>query len=251
MTDMEHFDEHGFVLYQRAFEQEALSALTAIVMDFHQQWIVDNHDFYQTRAINSAGLTAPRYLNDKQRLALFQFIASEQVLSLLQPAFQADCAFLNTQLFFDPVQSDQKNYWHRDVQYTGLSIDEQQRVIQEDQVVHLRIPLKAENGLALIPGSHKRWDTATELAVRLEEEGRHSFEDLPHARCLQAAVGDALLFSAHAIHRGLYGQERLVLDLVFCDVKAHLLAHRDANCLPSEAMSKQLGNLALFKSLDA
>ncbi len=32
--------------------------------------------------------------------------------------------FIGTQLFFDPAQNDKENYWHRDIQYNNLTIEE-------------------------------------------------------------------------------------------------------------------------------
>ena len=244
------FNENGFLLFSDVFDSQQLSLLKTLARSFHEQWIADNDEFYQIRAINSAGLSSPRYLSVDQRMSLFHFVASEQIVSMLRPIFMGDFAFMNTQLFFDPVQREQRNYWHRDVQYTGLSIVEQQKVIHADQVLHLRIPLRPDNGLEIVAGSHKRWDTKEEFAVRLEQGEHHSAEDLSVSTIVKPAVGDALLFSAHAIHRGLYGQDRLVLDLLYCDTKPDLLAHVDTKNLPADEELEQLSNPWLFRRLD-
>ena len=55
---------------------------------------------------------------------------------------------LNTQLFFDPVNKQQSNYWHRDPQY-HLSVEQQKAALARGEVIHFRLPLVDEPGLDL------------------------------------------------------------------------------------------------------
>jgi len=64
-------------------------------------------------------------------------------------------SIMNTQLFFNPVNDGQKNYWHRDSQY-HLSIEEQKEALVGPDVVHFRIPLTNEPGIELVPCTHQR-----------------------------------------------------------------------------------------------
>ena len=61
-------------------------------------------------------------------------------------------AFMNTQLFFNPVNPQQKDFWHRDCQY-DYDLEDQMKVILETQVLHLRVPLFDELGMEIIPGT--------------------------------------------------------------------------------------------------
>ncbi len=148
---------------------------------------------------------------------------------------------MNTQLFFNPVDSQQKNYWHRDPQY-HLSLAQQQQALAGPEVVHVRIPLADEPGIELIPGTHKRWDSKEELDVRLERSGKKKYHDLSTGLALPLNKGDILIFSANIIHRGLYGKDRLALDLLFCEALPELMKFVDGDCLPSPAILDKLEN---------
>jgi ectoine hydroxylase-related dioxygenase (phytanoyl-CoA dioxygenase family) len=141
---------------------------------------------------------------------------------------------LNTQLFFDPYNAGQKNYWHRDLQYLGKSIEEQKAMLNSINVIHFRIPLKQENGIEIIPGSHKKWDSEVEFDIRIEANGKKCFEALPTGRIEKIEPGDLMVFSANMIHRGLYGLDRLSFDIIFCDSDPDLVRHAELDALPNE-----------------
>jgi len=106
-------------------------------------------------------------------------------------------------------------YWHRDLQYSGLDETEQQHQLTTLLDLHLRVPLLAELGFELIPGSQRRWDTERERAVRLERGNCRSSEDPPAGRRFDMNPGDLLIFHAHMPHRGNYAlnKERLSFDI--------------------------------------
>jgi hypothetical protein len=51
-----------------------------------------------------------------------------------------------------------------------------------------------------------------------------------------AKNGYVLLFSAHMIHRGLYGNNRLVLDILYCDRALQLMEFIQVKHQPSAQM---------------
>ena len=99
--------------------------------------------------------------------------------------------------------------------------------------MHFRIPLVKEPGIELVPATHKRWDSDEELDVRLEKNGRKSFDDLSTGVPIELDAGDLLVFSANIIHRGLYGMNRFALDILFCDPDPGLAKYVHEDCLPS------------------
>lgn len=156
-------------------------------------------------------------------------------------------AFMNTQLFFNPVNPTQKDFWHRDCQY-DYDVEGQKRIIHDTQVVHLRVPLFDELGMELVPGTHKRWDNEEEFNVRQEEKGRDSTEDLSTGKKIPLAAGDLLVFSADMIHRGLYGMDRLALDVLVFDVADDYIDYVDDDCLPDVAMLEHINDPRLYKN---
>lgn len=242
---LNNFHTQGFSLLRNFLTAGELAELNQVLRAFHRAWLEDNAEAYQRGAINSAYLTGARYLNSRARQTLWGFLASNQLMAQVAQVFSEPACFMNTQLFFDPFNPEQKNYWHRDFQY-HLNLVEQQQALAGPQVIHFRIPMVPERGIELVPSSHKRWDTAEELDVRLEHNGRRCFDPLSNATTLALNAGDLLIFSAACIHRGLYGLNRLALDILFCDPAPELLRHINADCLPTAADMASMQNPAAF-----
>lgn len=193
----------------------ALSKVKQVVDVFHHAWCTDNRDFYETSAINSSGLTSEQYLTEAQRLVLFTLIIDMRLLEAVNQVVHFP-VFMGTQLFFDPFNTKKANYWHRDPQY-HLTVEQQKLALTGPEVLHVRISLTADPGVEVIPGSHINWDTDEELQVRLEKNGHKHYESLSNGVPIPLVVGDVLLFSANMIHRGLYGNNRLALDILYCE----------------------------------
>ncbi|MFT7686667.1 MAG: ectoine hydroxylase-related dioxygenase (phytanoyl-CoA dioxygenase family) [Candidatus Azotimanducaceae bacterium] len=241
------FQEKGFVYKKALFAPEEVGDIRGILTVFHKQWMQENQSFFLDGAINSSGITARRYLDQRSRLLLFNFISSQKLMSLIEEIIPLKPCFMNTQLFFNPYNAEQKNYWHRDPQY-HLSIKEQKEAIKGPTVLHIRIALKDEPGLELIPGTHKRWDSKEELDVRLEKGNRRCFEDLPGATKVSLDACDVLLFSGNMIHRGLYGLDRLALDILVCDPAEHFVMFAEESCLPNNEEALKIDAPALFNN---
>ena len=229
------YQQQGFLHLPGFYRPHELVDLEAVLLKHHNAWLRQHQAAYQHGLINSHSLTADSALTEPDKNVLFQIIAAPALLAQLAPIFPQAPRFLNTQLFFDPHQRNQNNYWHRDVQYTGLNEASQRSVILQQNVVHCRIAMRPERGIELIAGSHQRWDSAEEYAVRMGKPPYRPHDDLPHATQIALHTGDVLLFSANMLHRGLYGQNRLAFDIIYCDDHPDLLAHRSDHTLPNAA----------------
>lgn len=224
----------GFVRLCGFFTESEVDALQKTLIAFHESWLQQNEALYRKGAINSAYLTDDAIARDETRRQLFQVIGDVRITHVLEALVFEPQAFLNTQLFFDPKNPAQSNYWHRDIQYTGLSLDEQKARFSCINMLHLRLALRDEPGLELMPGTHRRWDTEEEFAVRMKQAGRRVDEPLPGAQTVPLSAGDLLVFSANMLHRGLYGMDRLSLDILFCDARPDLLQYARRSCLPTD-----------------
>lgn len=239
------YDDEGYFVIRDYFNTDEISALREVILKFHQLWKNDNVQFYQEEAFNSSLITGSEYLTFDDRVKLFNFISSKKIMSIVDSVIPNTPAFMNTQLFFNPVNRQQKDFWHRDCQY-DYDVDDQMKVIQETQVVHFRIPLFDELGMELVPGTHKRWDNDEEFNVRQEEKGRVSSESLSTGKQIKLAAGDLLVFSADMIHRGLYGLDRLALDMLIFDSAGDYVDYVDDDCLPDIAMLDKIDHPRLF-----
>jgi len=240
-----NYDDQGYFVIRNYFSSSEISSLRKIILKFHQLWKDDNESFYQQEAFNSSLITGSRYLDFNDRVMLFNFISSKNIMDVIESVIPGDPAFMNTQLFFDPFDKHQANFWHRDCQY-DYDVEDQKQVIHETQVLHLRVPLFDEPGMDIVPGSHKRWDNEEELDVRLERKGRVSSDALSTGKQIKLAAGDLLVFSADMIHRGLYGQDRLALDILVFDSAAVYADYVDDDCLPNSAMLDNINDPRLF-----
>lgn len=234
----QQFSKNGFAKLANFFKPSSLSSIKQLVEIFHQAWCEDNQAFYKAKAINSSGLTSGQYLTDKQRLVLFKLISNSQLITAVNQVI-ANPLFMGSQLFFDPYKANQANYWHRDPQY-HLSVEEQKLALTGPEVLHVRIPLTADPGIEVIPSSHKNWDTDEELQVRLEQNGHKHSENLSNGFQIPLQVGDVLLFSANMIHRGLYGNNRLALDILYCERVPQLIEFIQVKHQPSAKMLSEL-----------
>lgn len=247
---IDDYEKNGYLVLRGFFSKTELYELRQVVSHFHHEWKQQNAQFYAGSAINSAYLTAEKYLKASERESLFRFIASGKLMTIVTSIMGERPAFMNTQLFFDPVNKAQRNYWHRDSQY-HLSIEQQQQALSGPKVVHFRVPLFDEPGLELIPGSHQRWDSDEELDVRLEQNGRKNDDGLSSGVAVPLNVGDLLIFSATMIHRGIYGKDRLSLDILFCDPDPELIKFVDEHCLPGPDTMAKLENAVAFECAQA
>ena len=243
----EDYEENGYVVFKNFVLKSDLKKLRETATQFHQSWKQENSQFYAEKAVSSAYLTAKKYLNSADRESLFKFIGSAKFMDVVFSIMGGRPTFMNTQLFFDPVNEGQKNYWHRDPQY-HMSIDEQKQALFGPNVVHFRIPLSDEPGIELIPGTHRSWDNDDELDVRLERNGRKNHENLSTGKSVKLYAGDLLIFSANMIHRGIYGMDRMSLDILFCDPVPELVKFVDNDCLPDSNILERLENADAFKS---
>jgi len=240
-----NYNQQGYFVIRDYFTPSEISSLRKVVLKFHELWTQNNKKFYHEEAFNSSLITGNQYLAFDDRVNLFNFISSQKIMNLIDLVIPTNPAFMNTQLFFNPVNPQQKNFWHRDCQYDH-DVDVQKKVIHETQVLHLRVPLFDELGMELVPGTHKRWDNEEEFNVRQEIKGRVSSESLSTGKKIKLAAGDLLLFSADMIHRGLYGLDRLALDILVFDSAADFVDYVDDDCLPDTSILAKIDDPRLF-----
>jgi len=239
------FQKKGFQLVSGFLDVDDVSRLREVIERFHQQWLKANEAFYNERAVNSSSLTHSEFLSRSDKLELFSVIASNKLKQVATNIFPQPPIFMNTQLFFNPANQQQKNYWHRDPQY-HLSIEEQKLALSGPEVVHFRIALRDEPGIELIAGSHKKWDTNEQLDVRLAQHGKSVSDDLIGSTTIPLKSGDLLAFSANMIHRGLYGLDRFAFDILLCERAAQLEGFINPELFPDKQLVAQLAWPEIF-----
>lgn len=217
-----------------------LDSLTRITDRIFVQWLAENRTAcLKHHLTNMHSLTSPHYFREcpLERGLFFQAIASPRLVSLLDGLFDAGLHFHNTQLFFNPLEGGREPCWHRDLQYSSID-DAALEAAQADLLaLHVRIPLVAETGVELIPGTHMRWDSSLERDVRLERNGHRCAEDLPGAVLIEMVPGDVLVFSAQMLHRGNYrlNASRKALDVCIGRYHPYTAQYLDESVLPTNS----------------
>lgn len=208
-----HLEIDGYYLIQNYFDLDSISKIKSILIKTNEEWLKKNKD---PRLINSAYLTSKQFLQKEvDRNTIFKFLTRDQILNICKQIFQKEFYFLNTQIFFNPIDKEKRPYWHRDIQYLGIPEEEQKLRIQKDIVWHFRVPLEEDPGIWFVPSSHKRWDHKEEREVRLEIGIHRSDEPLQNQILIPHDPGDLLIFSAHLLHKGEYGKNRFSFDVLY------------------------------------
>lgn len=151
-------------------------------------------------------LNHPRYHRQRpgSLAPLLDVIAQPLVLDLLDEIMAGRQLFAQANYYVEPVET-KPTAWHRDCQFYGGDEDAvRQRVLDEatpPRELHVHIPLAPTANTELVPGSHCRWDTPEEHAIRTETP---EVDEMPGAVSVELEPGDLAFFHVNSIHRGLY-----------------------------------------------
>lgn len=242
---VDKYNESGYVVLRNFFSDVEISLFDDHVDRIFRQWMKDHKsEIFNHRLVNMHSLTCSEYFEgaSEKRVEFFKVIASSKLTNTIEEIFGSDFHFHNTQFFFNPSNKARLPYWHRDLQYSPvddlIQCNEQKNMLS----LHVRIPLVEEQGVEIIPGSHKRWDTKLEHDVRLEMNGHINNEALPNAVLTSLVPGDILIFNAQMIHRGNYdlNASRKALDLCVGTYHPLTSEYLDERVLPSE---EELGRI--------
>ncbi len=243
------FGTEGCVVIPSFFSEAELSAIYPIISKAHQRWLEINHkEYLKHKMINSNNLTLSDHfdcVDSQDRIDLFKFITSDKIQNLIETLIGKDAFFLGSQVFFNPKDHSKDGYWHRDTQYTGLSVEDQKKAIINEPVLHFHIPFIDDELFELVPGSHKRWDSEDEFEVRMKSNN----SPLLNSKSFDCKRGEVRVFSAHAIHRGKkYGvsPKRFVFDPLFALRTEKSSSFINPKAMPSTEILKQLPNRRLF-----
>lgn len=160
-------------------------------------------------------LNHPAYFtNDPEGLReMLAAIADPTALNLCRELFANEPLFRCTSLFMNPATRHREGDWHRDSQFLFPDENfEQEKIVQANGVsdhIQLQIALVPSDDMEYVPGSHRRWDTPEEYAVRRADNGAHNQNEMPGAVRIALEPGDAVGFNAYGLHRGRYHANRL------------------------------------------
>ena len=217
----EAYERDGFVVVRRIFDEEKVAALREVCDEIFEQWVAESRDPGAARDYtNMAFLTEPRFLEGRprRRTVLLSAVADENMLNVVSEISGREPLFFNTQYFFEPATETRQGDWHRDQQFDAADDETERERMRAVVSVHMHLALAPDDHLEFVPGSHARWDTPAELAVRRGTGGAAKNSDaMPGARRVRLDAGDAVFFSPWGIHRGRYvaGTPRRTFDVIY------------------------------------
>jgi ectoine hydroxylase-related dioxygenase (phytanoyl-CoA dioxygenase family) len=163
------------------------------------------------------GLLDPVEFGDEpERLQhLLDFFGSARLCALLQdlaPSFAGDPWLKALQYFHEPTVRDWQGAWHRDSQFGRSDAEVEKAYMRSITAVRFRVACLPDDRLELVPGTHARWDTEEELAIRKRQAlaglvlpvEPSADVAMPGAERVVLEPGDACVFHAWMIHRGSY-----------------------------------------------
>ena len=236
MTDLhQQWVKEGCVIVRGLFDPARTTQLHMICDRILEQWRVNNPETDKPGGGPEA--TVMRHLNHRgyfdegqtaELTLLMDAVADDKVVGTMRAIFNEEPLFRCTSYFFNPLEGGKDGNWHRDSQFgTPDDVAEQAvlaKAAEEGNSVQMQIALAPSDDIEVVPGSHLRWDTPEEYAIRKADGGANNRSNaMPGAVRVALAPGDAVLFNPMAIHRGRYDANRIrrTLMLTYTKISEH------------------------------
>jgi hypothetical protein len=158
---------------------------------------------------------------------VLRLAAHPELLAFARGIFGEEPMFRCTSYFMNPLDTSTDGDWHRDSQYMTPD-DAAERVMvlsrgDGGDGVQLQVALVPSEDVEVVPGSHLRYDTPEEYAIRRADGGRHNrSNEMPGALRLSLAPGDAAAINSLGIHRGRYHADKLRRTVMITYTKASM-----------------------------
>jgi hypothetical protein len=146
-------------------------------------------------------------------LPLLELAADERIITPLRNVMNWDPMYCKTSLWFNPLSGSDDGNWHRDTQFYIPDEKEERETIERVGVqsgAQLQVALVPSQDIQVVPGSHLRWDTPAEYAIRRGNGfANNTSNEMPGALRVDLAPGDAVIFNPLGLHRGRYHSDKL------------------------------------------
>jgi hypothetical protein len=176
----------------------------------------------QTGRASDPNATVMRHLNHPDYFVggapglgdVFELAAHPKLLDLARTLLGEEPMFRCTSYFMNPLEISLDGEWHRDSQYeTADEASERELVLRGGDTgagVQLQVALVPSDDVEIVAGSHLRYDTPEEYAIRRADGGKNNRSNsMPGSTRAALAAGDAAAFNSLAVHRGRYHKDKL------------------------------------------
>lgn len=215
MTIRDHWESDGYVVLRKAFDDEYVQSLRESAEIAYQQFMLDSRPEVEPQGRSfgpdswiMSHLNHPRYYRERRQdlVRLMDAIAHPLCVDAARRILGDEPAFVQVNLYVDP-SIGRPGTWHRDCQFrVDNEADEYESFVAEadpPREIHMHIPLVYSQATAVVPGSHKDWDTPEQLLVRRSlTEGA-----MPGGVRINMQPGDLAFFHVNSLHRGFYDDQ--------------------------------------------
>eukprot|EP01043_Picozoa_sp_COSAG02_P074963 COSAG02_NODE_15240_length_1191_cov_0.842491_2_plen_218_part_00 len=198
------WERDGYVVLRGVYSKETVAELLAVAEHCWALYETEPHGLQARRPAgkSTADDHCMRHLNHPGYLepgspgfcALMEAVAEPAVLEQLRVMFGCDPLFRSTSLFVNPRVRSTEGSWHRDSQFLIPNEDKERQALHDMKIsglLHARgcqmqVALLPSDDVELVQGSHLRWDSPSEYAVRRADGGKNSTGVMPKTKVLTA-----------------------------------------------------------------
>jgi ectoine hydroxylase-related dioxygenase (phytanoyl-CoA dioxygenase family) len=218
----EQWQRDGYVIVPNLLSAREVASMRQLCDDILAQWRERDP---QTGVKPSGEEVCMRHLNHSAYFAqtpekletLMALVADPRVLAAARCLTGDEPMFRTTSYFINPLLTQRDGNWHRDSQFSHPDPAEEREVLlaeaskfPSEAGVQMQIALAPSDDIEVVPGSHLRWDTAEEFAIRRADGGRNATSGgMPGAVRVRMEAGDMAAFNPYGLHRGRYHLNRL------------------------------------------
>lgn len=205
----------GYAFVPQLISAERAARLREISDDILAQWRANDPQTGQPG--DKPDATVMRHLNHPAYFQshaeglneILEMAADPRALDVVETILGERPMFRCTSLFFNPSGVELEGNWHRDSQFMTPDDPAEQKMVADagdgGSGMQFQIALLPSEDIELVPGSHLRWDTPEEYAIRKAERGQNNrSNNMPGAVRVRQQAGDAILFNPMGLHRGRY-----------------------------------------------
>jgi ectoine hydroxylase-related dioxygenase (phytanoyl-CoA dioxygenase family) len=210
---------HGYVVLRGVLDVAQVTRLRRVCDAVLAQW---RRRDPQTGRPSDPNATVMRHLNHPDYFAggapglgdVLELAAHPKLIDLARTLLDEEPMFRCTSYFMNPMETSLDGDWHRDSQYVASDEEAERRLVlgggETGGGVQIQVALVPSDDVEIVAGSHLRYDTPAEYAIRRADDGKNNRSNaMPGATRVALAAGDAAAFNSMAVHRGRYHKDKL------------------------------------------
>ena len=215
-----HWKEEGWLFVPQLLDEKTVTTLRMAAERCLARWRLHSPEMGAAGGFSDAPsmrhLNHPGYYENRRDLLtdLQETVARPEILSIVRSVLNDEPLFRSTSLFMNPLETSVDGDWHRDIQFVYPDeADERARLERSWKTgaggLQLQIALVPSDDTEYVPGSHLRWDTPEEYAIRCASDRKDNRSNqMPGAMRVSMQPGDAVAFNSAGIHRGRYHTDK-------------------------------------------